>query len=295
MSGLKAIRRRITSVKNTKQITRAMKLVSAAKLRRAQDAAVMGRGFKNKLENIISLLGARIENHALLEERAEIKNRLIIVIGADRGLCGGYNTNLNKFFLRDKSAKESSNLYILAGKRPASIGKRIGLNILKTFDSLPDQVPLEVLSEIAHIAEEKFVSKEVDEVLVYYTAFISGVNQQPSVQKLFPIPKSDSINANLDQSGKDSPVKIKEELIETAPAREKVFSILLPLLSKTMLRQFFLESKASEHAARMTAMDSATKNADELIGKLQLFYNRARQSSITRELIDIIGGVEAVK
>lgn len=287
MSGLKAIRRRITSVSNTKQITRAMKLVSAAKLRKAQDAAIGGRSYSEELGSVISSLlvaAPREFQSALTTPRKEIKTRRIIVVAGERGLCGAYNTNVMKAVTSNElSAADVDNQIFAIGQRTVSAANRFRWNVVEQYQKLPENVALWPIAKMSDQLIKDFADGVCDEVVVYYTKFISGISQKVSREVLLPI---GSIQGTEDRQ-LDQP--------RTDPSAEIMLNHLLPLYVRSRLRQAALESKASEHAARMTAMESATSNAEDLIAKLRLFYNRARQTTITRELIDIVGGAEAIK
>lgn len=287
MSGLKTIRRRLVSVKNTKQITRAMKLVSAAKLKKAQEAALGGRKFSEKLSRALSSAISRLPenlNHPLTEVRV-VNKRAYVVFSGERGLCGGYNTNLAKFAQNLVATSGSNNQCFVVGRRAESAAKRYSWSVSSALVGLaedPASWPLNELgSELVHLYE----SKQVDEVVLVYTKFISTMNLEVTAEKLIPFALED---AGLNTESVQQNIKVEPSPIE-------VFSQLLPLVIKTKLFQAAFESKACEHAARMTAMDSATRNANDLIEKLLLYYNRARQRAITAELLDILGGAEAQK
>jgi F-type H+-transporting ATPase subunit gamma len=287
MAGLKEIRRRIGSVKNTKQITRAMKLVSAAKLRRAQEEAVSGQRFCDELERALdSLLLILPENldHPFLRKVDDEKPRREIIIAGDRGLCGAYNTNVIKSIaLHHRPANE----YVALGRRAISAGKRNGWNVVEAHDELPEDAAQWPLDELAEELMEEFLTGRCSEVVVVYTKFLSAMSQEVTREVLLPLdPQA------LREHAKAAGIRTEQE---TDPTPEEIFKEILPLYVKARLREAGLHAKASEHASRMTAMDSASRNADDLIEKLRLYYNRARQSAITRELIDIVGGAEAIK
>lgn len=304
MSGLKIIRRRLVSVKNTKQITRAMKLVSAAKLKRAQDAALGGRTFSERLDEVLYGAIAQLPSdyaNALLEVRP-VKKRAYVLFAGERGLCGGYNTNISKAALQAvKSEPDVENVFFVVGRRAEAIAKRYSWNIASSLTGLSEDASEWPINELGSSLVSLFESKEIDEVVLLYTKFVSVMTLQITQERLLPfaIEKvgsiksfvSEGLGAENSASGGSSEFK----KVKVEPSPEEVFSTLLPLVLKTKLFQASFESKACEHAARMTAMDSATRNADELIGKLLLFYNRARQRAITTELMDILGGAEAQK
>lgn len=287
MSGLKAIRRRLVSVKNTKQITRAMKLVSAAKLKKAQDAALGGRKFSEKLSHTLTAaLGQLPENvsHPLTEVRV-VNRRAYVVFSGERGLCGGYNTNLAKTAQAVMKSASSENQCFVVGRRAESAARRYSWNVTSALVGLPEDPASWPLNELGSQLVYLYESKQVDEVILVYTKFISTMNLQVTAEKLLP----------FSFESQDSEVAEPLQKVKVEPSPMEVFSQILPLVIKTKLFQAAFESKACEHAARMTAMDSATRNASELIEKLLLFYNRARQRAITAELLDILGGAEAQK
>lgn len=297
MAGLKEIRRRIGSVKSTMQITRAMKFVSAAKLKRAQELAVNGRIFSSRLsrlvQTIISDLRGKDLHHPAFEGREVVKNRLIIVISSDRGLCGAFNSNIVKTVQAEQNDPEINKKFLVIGKKAIAAGKRLGWNIVKEFESLPENTIEWPVHDIRKEILDDFIAEKVDEVILYYTLFISGSNQQVKSQLIIPLGGLDE-EKRSDENLEDEEYLIFAQ-IEYSPNAKQILRDLIPALVSMQLRQAAFESKASEHSARMTAMDSATHNADELIGKLQLYYNRARQGAITKELLDIVGGAEAIK
>jgi F-type H+-transporting ATPase subunit gamma len=302
MSGLKVIRRRLSSVKNTKQITRAMKLVSAAKLKRAQDAAVGGRKFSERLDEV--LLGAISQlpedfKNPLIEVRP-VKKRAYVFFAGERGLCGGYNTNITKAAVASvKECPGIENLFYVIGRRAESGAKRNSWNIRRAFVGLSENPAEWPLDELGDDLVSLYESKEIDEVVLLYTKFISAMTLEVTRERLLPFSIESASVTETSQTGvapQDANTSAGlHKKLKVEPSPEEVFTSLLPLVLKTKLFQASYESKACEHAARMTAMDSATRNADELISKLLLFYNRARQRAITTELMDILGGAEAQK
>lgn len=297
MAGLKEIRRRIGSVKSTMQITRAMKLVSAAKLKRAQELALNGRTFSARLlrlvQSIISDLRGKDFHHPAFEGRGVVKSRLVIVISSDRGLCGAFNSNLVKTIHTEQGGSTIENKFIVIGKKALTAGKRLGWNIIKEYESLPENPIQWPVHDIRKQLIDDFVEERVDEVVLYYTRFISGTNQQVERQLIIPLSGLEDDESDKKEIEEEEPKTFAQ--IEYSPNPRQILRELIPALISMQLRQAAFESKASEHSARMTAMDSATHNASELIDKLQLFYNRARQGAITKELLDIVGGAEAIK
>ena len=286
MATLKIIRKRITSIRNTQQITKAMKMVSAAKLRRAQEAALLARPYADKMNDILTNLSARVSRsaHPLLATREEKRIQLVLVT-SDRGLCGGYNANLVRAaeaFIRTHGAGKEISLALVGRKgadyyrrRRGETGERY-LNFLST--------PAEELATV--IAEKliaRFVVGETDAVYLIYSHFRSALSQVPTVEKILPVALSET----------QEPEQLTEYLYE--PGAEELLSSLLPKITEIKIQRALLEAAASEHGARMTAMDSATTNASKMMGSLTLQMNRARQASITRELMEIVGTAEALK
>ena len=283
-------------MKNTKQITRAMKLVSAAKLRRAQEAAESGRSFGNRLQEVLrSVLDDLPEDfsHPMLETRASVKKRRVLVIAGERGLCGGYNSNMAKALQAEVASASCELDFVIVGQRGVLTANRFDWSLVESHVRLPEDVGLWPVSEIAERLIAAFDHGDCDEVVVFYTKFQSAMTQIVTREVLLPFARVDSAKSEASEDQSEEDVEFSKNKYDPSP--EQIISQLLPLLLATKVCQAGTESKASEHAARMTAMDSATRNADDLIEKLRLYYNRARQSAITRELIDIVGGAEALK
>jgi F-type H+-transporting ATPase subunit gamma len=301
MPSLKAIRTRIASVKNTQKITRAMKLVAAARLRRAQDAMTAARPYAKRLQGVIADVAGRIAAtrhdddgpvHPLLERRAVKKVRLLVV-SSDRGLAGGYNSNLNRrterFLVDEKPQYEAMELAVVGRKarehfrrRAAAPGSR-GWSIAKEYPGVGSETALARARELAADLTRDFLDGTVDAVFVVYNEFKSAISQTVAVEPLLPLP-----------AGALEPHEGRIDF-EYEPSQPEVLATLLPLYIEVELYRILLEAIASEFGARMSAMDSATKNAKEMIGSLTLEFNRARQAAITKELMEIVGGAEALK
>jgi F-type H+-transporting ATPase subunit gamma len=290
MASLKDIKKRISTVKNTQQITKAMKMVSAAKLRRAQDAVTAARPYADKMLDVLSSLALRedADSHPLLAERGKGK-ALVLLITGDRGLCGGFNTNIAKtaerFIHANKDGFESYEILIAGRKGSDYLKRRAGMVITKVHEYLsgagPVTYPIGAL--LGQEVIELYRSGEYDGVFLAFNAFQSAMTQVQTVTQLLPIvPKAATEG-----------VYAAEYLYE--PNAREVLDQILPKHIEVQIFRSLLESAASEHGARMTAMDSASKNASEMIGKLTLQYNRARQASITKELMEIISGAESIK
>lgn len=294
MAGLKEIKRRLKSVKNTKKITYAMKLVAAAKLQKVQEKVFALQRYQETLAQIFtqtlqSLEGREVELK-LLEKRDEIKNIRLIIIGGSRGLCGGFNTNLNKKIKEVlstlKEQYRDANIETeLLGKKVYEFFKREKIEPSVVYENLGENISLWPVDEILESAKNDFLTKKIDKVYILYTKFRSALSVVPTLDELLPIDK-ESVTSKL---------KFNPALIVFEPAKEKLLEDLLPKFLRIKFMQTALDSNASENGSRMTAMDSATSNANDLMAKLQLNYNKLRQSAITSELLDIIGGAEALK
>ena len=290
MPSLKAIRTRITSVKNTRKITRAMKLVSTAKLRRAQDALIAARPYTAAITKVVAELSAVAGTgaHKLFEER-ELKRAAIIVVTSDRGQAGAFNANVVKaverYAANELSGATEVSLRIIGKKGNQYFSRR--RTTITSFDPAPTgATALETARETAHRVIDDFTSGKVDRVFVAYNEFRSAISQIVRVKQVLPVvPEKDAAGAK-DDSGVDFVYE---------PSKQALLERLVPLYVQIQLYRAALESIAAEFAARMTAMENATKNAGEMIAKLTLQYNRARQASITKELLEIIGGAEALK
>jgi F-type H+-transporting ATPase subunit gamma len=289
LSNLKAIRRRIASVKSTKQITRAMKLVATAKLRRAQEAALGGRAFSEKLGRVLATVCSDLPAdyvHPLLQVREQVQKRRIIAVAGERGLCGAFNVNVFKEIQAQELNRGAQLEFVPVGKKMVYITKQRLGPVVEEYQDLGEDISRWPLAAIAKQVMDDYIAGKCDEVVLYYTKFQSIVTQHVTREVILPI------NLAGAEGGKD---EIIPGMTKYDPSPTEIFAYLLPMLAVTKLRQAALDSKASEHAARMRAMDSATRNADELIDKLRLRYNRERQRAITVELIDIVGGAEALK
>ncbi len=278
---MRDITRRIKSVKNIQQITKAMKMMSAAQLRKAQERVIAARPLAQEPSEVLSrLVGVASDlSHPLLAKR-EPKNIGYVVITADRGFCGGYNANILR-----KSAGEIKQLenvsLITVGRKSRDFFRRSGKNIVAEFTGLGEDIQFGVAKKIAQKVMDYYIAEEFDEVYLVYTEFVSALTQNPTTIKLLPVEPPAEEGASVDY--------IYE------PSAESILSVLLPKYVETTVFRALLESKASELGARMTAMGSATDNAKELIAKLTLSYNRARQAAITREISEIVGGAAALE
>ena len=288
MANLKEVRIRIASVNSTQQITKAMKMVSAAKLKRATDAIVQMRPYANKLKDILANLTASLEgNESPYTQQREIKNVLLVVVTSNRGLAGAFNANVIKaanLLVANKydAQKRDGNLQIIAiGKKAQDYFTRNKFNVIGNNNEVFNHLNFDEANKIAEEVMSGFVAGKWDKVEVVYNQFKNAATQEIMTEQFLPIePLEGDTNANLDYIFEPS----KEEIVET----------LIPKSLKTQLYKSIRDSFASEHGARMTAMHKATDNATELRDQLKLTYNKARQASITNEILEIVGGAEAL-
>ena len=293
MPNLKELKTRIASVKSTKKITSAMKMVAASKLRRAQELAESSRVYADSLAFILSSLAGKTTNNSDLPEiltgRENPKTTLLVVNSSDRGLCGGFNSNLfrhAKNWIAQQQAQGKSVKIMTVGKKAASFYRRSELDVIAGFDDLTsNDRQLQVAEEVKNKIVELFENKEVDEVFILFNKFISAISQEPSYQSIIPMTTEESAQEETQTSN---------AVFEFEPDKNELLEYLVPRNFLTQIYRSILESAASEHAARMTSMDNATRNAGDMIDRLTLTYNRTRQAFITKELIEIISGAEAV-
>ncbi len=293
MANLKIIRKRIGSVKNTQKITRAMKMVAAARLRRAQQAITELRPYAIKTMEVLSSVAARAgeeEVHPLLARR-ERRKVLIVALTSDRGLAGAFNANISKAAFRKWKELESQGIdvsFAVIGRKARDFLRRRGAKIEFEFTGVFEDLTVTKAGEIGRAIVSEYKTDGFDEVLLAYNEFKSAISQSVVLEPLLPIVPQGG-TSDGEHSGDASIDFIYE------PSKGALLDRLLPMYVEVEIFRALLESVASEHGARMTAMDNATKNASELVGKLTLAYNRARQAAITTELMEIIGGAEALK
>lgn len=295
MANLRDIRNRIASINNTEQITKAMKMVAAAKLRKAQGRMISSRPFTSKLQEVVGRLVESYDGfQPVMRVSTSVSKVLYIVVGADRGLCGGFNNNLFKEVehhinsnFSDQAENGNLSLIAIGKKATAHFGKR-KYNVIKSFPGFFDNISYDVTSKIMTDVVSKFSDSEFDEVYIAYNEFKSVIAQSRKVEKILPIdPK-----LLLDESSDDASNLTIDYLYE--PNSEEILNKLFPLYLNMELWKAILESNASEQGARMSAMDSATENAKELNRVLRLKYNQARQSAITTEISEIVSGAQAL-
>ena len=287
MASLKSIKKRIVSVKNTRQITKAMKMVSAAKLRRAQENVVAARPYALKMGEVLQSLAGNLEGdlHPLLEKR-DARKLLLVVVTSDRGLCGGFNSNLCKAgerFIKEKDAEFEQISVMTVGRKGYEYFKNRH-TVYKNFSNILSKPNYQAAAMLAQDVIDGYMAEEYDQVILLFNAFRTVMTQDITFQQLLPIVPEEKGAA--DEAG-------IEYIYE--PSVGELLTEILPKNIEVQIFKSMLESVAGEHGARMTAMDSASKNASEMIGKLTLQYNRARQAAITTELMEIISGSESIK
>ncbi len=286
MATLREIRTRISSVKSTQQITKAMKMVASAKLRRAQENILATRPYAKKLQSVVGHLIARVENsdHILLKNRP-IEKILLVIVTADRGLCGAFNANIVRqavTHIESYTDKEVS-LFVV-GKKGFEFFSRRNFTIFNKKINFFNHLDFYDASEIVSSLIESYSTSQFDQIEILYNEFKSAVRQDVVLEQFLPFVP--------DEEMKQSASKV-DYLYE--PGKEEILSLIIPKQLNIQIWKVLLESNAAEQGARMTAMESATDNAEEMISQLTLHYNRARQSAITKEISEIVGGAEALK
>ncbi|MCH8083355.1 MAG: ATP synthase F1 subunit gamma [Myxococcales bacterium] len=286
MPNLKDIQRRIGSIKKTQQITRAMRMVAGAKLRRAQAASENARPYADRMQATVSQVaqGVSEDAHPLFEQRGSVKKVEFVVATSNRGLCGGFNSNVIKFAAKQIAEREAEGAEIsitTAGRRGQDFFRRRRLEQLEGNYPQQGWVTYTQAAEIAKAVSGRFISGVTDEVFVIYNEFISAMTQIPKSIRLLPF------TADAETSGDTLPYEIE-------PDPEALLAVLVPKAVEVEIYRALLENQTGEHAARMAAMESATRNTEELVDKLTLQYNRARQAAITKELVEIVSGAEAL-
>lgn len=282
---MKEIKTRIKSVESTKQITKAMELVSSSKFRKAKERAESARPYFNTLYNTVQDIAKNTSNsrNIFLKER-KVNNVCYIVIAGDRGLAGGYNSNILKAVIAHN--KLGTGKVITVGKKAKESLSKRGYEVIDYIESV-EKCVYEDANRVAQAAMEAYKNGEVDEVNLVYTEFISALSQEPKIVKLLPV--------TIDNTNTEKEVKKGKAAVQYLPSADAVLGYVLPKYVSGSVYGAIAESFASEQAARRTAMESATDNANEMISKLELVYNRARQAAVTQEISEIVGGAAAAK
>ncbi|KHE68452.1 ATP synthase F1 subunit gamma [Halobacillus sp. BBL2006] len=284
MASLRDIKGRITSTKKTKQITKAMEMVSASKLNRAEQNAKAFVPYSDKIQEVVTNIAAGTSSrHPMLQAR-EVKRRGYLVITSDRGLAGAYNSSILRKVYQQIRTHTSADEYriITIGRIGRDFFRKRNIPVDKDITGLSDQPNFADIKDIASETVQMFTDEEIDELYLYYNHYVSAITQEVTERKVLP----------LNDVGED---KAASGSYEYEPNEEQILDVLLPQYAESLIYGALLDGKASEHAARMTAMKSATDNADELIGDLTLSYNRARQAAITQEITEIVGGAAALE
>lgn len=284
MLSVRLVRRRIRSVRNIERLTSALKMVAAARLRRVQQRVAAGRVYAEKMRDILERLAAHTEGveHPLLEEREVVRSGLV-VMSAARGLCGAYTGNVHRLALAhlERMVGEGKEpVVVTTGRKARGFFSRHGYQITESFDRLSAESPYAEIRVAGETLRRMYEDRSVDRFEVAYTQFLSVGRHEPTVVQLLPVPHP-------------SGVEEMQYIFEPAPA--ELFRLLLPRYVDTMFHHFLFQATASEHAARVMAMSQASENAEEMIEKLTLTYNKSRQASITAELLDVVGGAEALR
>jgi F-type H+-transporting ATPase subunit gamma len=286
MANLKELRNRITSISSTKQITSAMKMVSAAKLKRAQDAIVQMRPYAEKLEEILMNVSATLDSsEGVYARKADKLNKvLLIAISSNRGLCGAFNANVGKGIIAAASAYQAQGakveIFTIGKKGDENLSRR-GYTIVGNNNDIFNKISFDDVAEVAEMAMDAFAKGTYDRVDVFYNKFKNAAVQNVQQEQLLPVRE---VEGDANGGG--------DYIYE--PQKEEILEDLIPKSLKTQLYKSILDSNASEHGARMTAMHKATDNATDLVSELKLSYNKARQAAITNEILEIVGGAEAL-
>lgn len=276
---MKAIKRRIKSVGSTKQITKAMQLVASSKLRKAKARAEQARPYFNELyKTMCEIASANTDFSTIYTVKREVKHRLFIVIAGDRGLAGGYNSNVLKMAVAAHANDAEKPKIIAIGKKSGEFFAKRDYDIVASYANIAEDIKPNTAQDIANLAINMFANGEVDEVVVFYTMFVSSMSQEPHSMSVLPME-----TVELEDYG----------VMNYDPSPEAVFNRIVPRFTASLIQCAVVESYASEQGARRTAMENATDNADAMTESLSLLYNRARQSSITTEIIDIVSGASA--
>ena len=285
LASLRDIQKRITSTKKTRQITKAMEMVSAAKLNRAEENARRYSAYSEKIQEVIANIASNATDvsHPMLERR-EVKKTGYILVTADSGLAGAYNSNVIRKLaqiIEEKHTSKDEYTVIAIGRRGLDFCKKQNIPVTDSIIGLEDQPTYAQIKSLASNAVQLFADEEIDELVIIYNHFVSAISQVVQTNTLVPISNIDSVEAT--------------STYEYEPDEEQILNVLLPQYAESLIYGALLDAKASEHAARMTAMKSASDNADELVDDLTLSYNRARQAAITQEITEIVSGAAALE
>ncbi len=293
MASAREMRLRIKSVKNISQVTRALETVSASKVRKAINAVTATRAYATKAWQVLKHVAeqpGRDSLHPLLAQRKSVNNTLVLVVTGDRGLAGAYNSNVIRFAAQRFDPNPVPVKYIAVGRKGRDLLIRRGKNVIADFSNLPAAPSFDDVSSIGRLAVDEFRKGEVDEVYLLYTDFVNMGRQIATVKKILPLElEGEGLVEDFNQRSTGPAAAYEYE-----PDMREILDQIIPRFTALQVYQAVLESQASEHAARMIAMRNATDNAKELVGALQLAYNKVRQQGITNDILDIVGGAEAL-
>lgn len=293
MASLRSMRLRMRSIKNIGQVTKALEAVSASRVRKSQQAMFATRAYAAKAFNILSHLSQQPGNlttlHPLLHQHEKIESVTVVLFTSDRGLCGAYNTNALRTAMAFAKEQTAPVKFVAVGRKGRDLLFRRRYTVSGEFTNLPAYPTFADVSAIGRLLLDDYREGRADKVYLCYTRFINALRQEPTIQQLLPL---DPTTAGEAAGGVESHATLAAYSYE--PAREELLNVIVPRFAQLQVYQALLESLASEHSARMAAMRSATDNAKDLLGQLQLSYNKARQLSITSDILDIVGGVEAL-
>ena len=293
MASAREMRLRIKSVKNISQVTRALETVRASKVRKAINAVTATRSYATKAWQVLRHVAeqpGRDSLHPLLAQRKSVNNTLVVVITGDRGLAGAYNSNVIRFTAQRFDPNTAPNKYIAVGRKGRDLLMRRGKKVIADFSNLPAAPSFADVSAIGRLAVEEFKTGSVDEVYLVYTDFVNMGRQIATVKKLLPLElEGEGLVEDFNHKSSGPAAAYEYE-----PDMREILDEIIPRFTALQVYQAVLESQASEHAARMIAMRNATDNAKELVGALQLAYNKVRQQGITNDILDIVGGAEAL-
>jgi len=293
MASAREMRLRIKSVKNISQVTRALETVSASKVRKAISAMMATRSYATKAWQVLTHVAeqpGRDSLHPLLSDRKSVNNTLVVVITGDRGLAGAYNSNVIRFVASRFDKNPVPVKYIAVGRKGRDLLFRRGKNVIADFSRLPAAPSFADVSAIGRLAVDSFMNGEVDEVFLVYTDYVNMARQTATVKKLLPLELVGEGLVEDFENQHNGP----HAAYEYEPDMREILDEIIPRFTALQVYQAVLESLASEHAARMVAMRNATENAKELVAGLQLAYNKVRQQTITNDILDIVGGAEAL-
>jgi len=293
----KAIKQRIKSVNNTKKITKAMEMVAASKMRRIVEKSLASREYaKRALELLVNISRDSLLQHPLLQH-GQTDKTLLIIVAADKGLCGGFNVNVFKELKKYHDKHSDPVDVICVGRYAEHFAKKLKLNVIGSFVDMPDNLSPEDVRGLSRLVLDEYLSNSYNKVRIVYTNFISAMSNEVDIRGLLPVTEEHLVRSIADAGGKHDPEnldKMSLKLYKFEPDEEAVLDRVLPILTEVQIYQSLLESRSSEYSSRMVAMKSASENAEEMVDDLTLSFNKARQASITQEILEIASGAQGV-